>query len=58
MCLRASPLVLQQSFIKLHADVIQVLERTALRFKPGLYVYIDILLLIFQPFLFYLTISK
>lgn len=58
MCLRASPLVLQQSFIKLHTDVIQLLKRTALRFKPGLHVYIDILLLIYQPFLFPLAISK
>lgn len=58
MCLRASPLVLQQSFIKLHTDVIQLLERTALRFKPRLHVYIGILLLIFHPFLFPLTISK
>lgn len=58
MCLRASPLVLQQSFIKLHTDVIHLLERTALRFKPGLHVYTGILLLIFQPFLFPLIISK
>lgn len=58
MCLRASPLVLQQPFIKLHTDVIQLLERTALRFKPRLHVYIGILLLISQSFLFPLTISK
>lgn len=50
--------MLQQSFIKLHTDVTQLLERTALRFKPGLHAYIGILLLTFQPFLFPLTISQ